>query len=121
LRRPATSPDPAHGVYLFGRDPGPFAWSHDWIRWPDFRTPADTQDAIVQLRSAFERARTERVESVCGGGSGRTGTALADLATLAGVEPTEAVRWVRSNSHPRAVETPWQRRWVIRAAQLTHQ
>ena len=27
--------------------------------------------------------------------------------------PDEAVAWVRERYHPRAVETPWQRRWVL--------
>jgi hypothetical protein len=47
---------------------------------------------------------------------GRTGTALAGIAVLAGIPPDEAVRWVRLHYHRRAVETPWQRRWVRRVA-----
>jgi hypothetical protein len=100
------------GVYLLGRDPGPFRWEHRWVRWPDFRTPASTPDAMAALREAYDRSATERVEVACGGGVGRTGTALAAIAVLAGVPPTEAVDWVRRHYNPRAVETPWQRRWV---------
>jgi protein-tyrosine phosphatase len=48
----------------------------------------------------------------CGGGIGRTGTALAALAVLDGLTPREALRWVRAGYHRRAVETPWQRRWL---------
>ena len=55
---------------------------------------------------------TERVEVACHGGHGRTGTALACLAILDGVRPAEAVRYVRQHYHPRAIETPWQRRYV---------
>jgi protein-tyrosine phosphatase len=55
----------------------------------------------------------ERVEIACGGGVGRTGTALAGMAVLAGVPRTEAVAWVRRRYNKRAVETPWQRRWVL--------
>jgi protein-tyrosine phosphatase len=105
---------PAFGVYLLGRDPGPFAWEHRWVRWPDFRTPSSTPHALDALREAFERSATERVEVACGGGIGRTGTALAAIAVLGGVPAGEAVAWVRANYHPRAVETPWQRRWVRR-------
>lgn len=43
---------------------------------------------------------------------GRTGTALACLAVLDGVPADEAVAFVRDGYHPRAVETPWQRRYV---------
>ena len=113
LRRPLPpGPAPAFGVYLLGRDPGRFDWEHRWVRWPDFRTPASTPDAVAALREAYERAATERVEVACGGGVGRTGTALAAIAVLAGVPRDQAVAWVRRAYERRAVETPWQRRWV---------
>jgi hypothetical protein len=38
----------------------------------------------------------------------------AALAVLAGVPASDAVEWVRRHHHRRAVETPWQRRWVRR-------
>ena len=114
LRRPLPGGQaPQFGVYLLGRDPGPFAWEHRWVRWPDFRTPASPDDALAALRDAYLRAATERVEMACGGGVGRTGTALAAVAVLAGVPPAEAVGWVRDRYDRRAVETPWQRRWVL--------
>ena len=113
LRRPVPEgPDPELGVYLVADEPGPFAWEHRWVRWPDFRLPADRDAALATLGEVHERAATERVELACGGGVGRTGTALAVLAVLSGVAPDEAVAWVRGAYHPRAVETPWQRRWV---------
>ena len=116
LRRPAPDgPPPALGVYLLARDPGPFPWEHRWVRWPDFRTPTSTPDALAALAEAHRRAATERVEVACGGGVGRTGTALAVLAVLSGVAPADAVAWVRRHYDPRASETPWQRRWVLAA------
>ena len=48
------------------------------------------------------------------GGHGRTGTALACLAVLDGVPNDRAVAYVREHYAPRAVETPWQRRFVAR-------
>jgi protein-tyrosine phosphatase len=57
------------------------------------------------------------VELACGGGVGRTGTALACLAVLDGVPADEAVDYVRRHYHPSAVETPWQRRFVRRFGQ----
>lgn len=60
------------------------------------------------------RVEAERVEVACGGGYGRTGTALACLAVLDGVPRSEAVAYVRGHYAPRAVETPWQRCFVSR-------
>jgi protein-tyrosine phosphatase len=68
------------------------------------------------LLESLRRAASERVEIACGGGRGRTGTALACLAILDGVPPAEAVTYVREHYHPRAVETPWQKRFVRRFA-----
>lgn len=48
------------------------------------------------------------------GGRGRTGTALVCLAVLDGVPVNEAVAFVRERYDARAVETPWQRRYVVR-------
>ncbi|MGE0512125.1 MAG: protein-tyrosine phosphatase family protein [Ilumatobacteraceae bacterium] len=119
LRRPLPAgPEPHFGVYLVGRDPGPFGWDHRWVRWPDFRTPSSSDDAVAALAAAYTRAENERVEVACGGGIGRTGTAQAAIAILAGVERSEAVHWVRPHYHRRAVETPWQRRWVENVATI---
>lgn len=57
---------------------------------------------------------TDRVEIACAGGRGRTGTALACLAIIDGVPAEDAVAFVRERYHRRAVETPWQRRYVRR-------
>jgi protein-tyrosine phosphatase len=105
-------PAPEFGLYLTGRDPGPFGWEHRWVKWPDFRLPTSRDDALDALRGAHQRAGDERVELACGGGVGRTGTAIAVLAVLSGVAPDAAVEWVRAHYESRAVETPWQRRWV---------
>jgi protein-tyrosine phosphatase len=108
-------PAPEWVLYLLGGRPAASPWPSRWIRWPDFWLPSDRRDA----RSAFEEAHRlaaagRRVEVACGGGIGRTGTALACIAQLAGVDPADAVGWTRRLYHPRAVETPWQRRYVRR-------
>ncbi|WP_460302901.1 protein phosphatase [Actinocorallia aurea] len=115
LRRPAPEGGqrPDFGVYLLGRAPRN-AWETRWVRCPDFRNPSDPADARAAFRLAYERAADRRVEVGCGGGVGRTGLALACLAVLDGVLPEEAVAYVRARYHPRAVETPWQRRFVRR-------
>ncbi|MYS95373.1 MULTISPECIES: hypothetical protein [Streptomyces] len=105
---------PSYGVYLLGRQPPGVPWEACWIRWPDFRLPSDRAAAREVLAEAWERAAGERVEIACGGGRGRTGTALACLAVLDGVPGEEAVAYVRRHYDRHAVETPWQRRFVRR-------
>ncbi|MEU3885932.1 protein phosphatase [Streptomyces sp. NPDC029041] len=114
LRHPLDpgEPLPAYGVYLLGRRPPEVSWESDWIRWPDFRLPVDRAAARAVLAEVWERAAGERVELACGGGRGRTGTALACLAVLDGVPGEEAVEYVRRHYDRHAVETPWQRRYV---------
>jgi protein-tyrosine phosphatase len=115
LRRPL--PDgavPELGVYLLGEPPDAVAWESVWVRWPDFRLPADPAAARDALAEAWRRADAERVEVACGGGRGRTGTALACLAVLDGVPAERAVAWVREHFDRHAVETPWQARFVRR-------
>ncbi len=114
LRRPLPpGPLPTFAVYLLGRPPPRVAWEHRWLRWPDFGLPHDRSAAREVLREAWVRAAGERVEIACGGGRGRTGTALACLAILDRVPATEAVGFVRRHYDRRAVETPWQR-WYVR-------
>ncbi|MEU5767937.1 protein phosphatase [Streptomyces asoensis] len=114
LRRPLdpVAPAPAFGVYLLGARPPSPPWESCWLRWPDFRLPADRARAREVLVQAWRRAADERVEIACHGGRGRTGTALACLAVLDGVPAREAVDFVRRHYDRRAVETPWQRRYV---------
>jgi len=112
LRRPRPDgPPPDFGVYLLGRAPE-IPWASTWVCWPDFRLPRDPEALRAALLEAHRRAATERVELACGGGRGRTGTALACLAVLDGVPAEEAVAYVRSRYDRRAVETPAQRRFV---------
>ena len=115
LRRPLLDGAlPDFGLYLLGKPPAHMRWETRWLRWPDFRLPVDQDDAREALREAWRRAEEERVEVACGGGRGRTGTALACLAVLDGVPAGEAVAFVRERYDARAVETPWQRRYVVR-------
>lgn len=117
LRRPLPpGPVPTFAVYLLGRRPPDTAWTGRWLRWPDFWLPSDRSQARIVLAEAWDRASTERVEIACGGGRGRTGTALACLAVIDGIPADQAVSFVRRNYHAHAVETPWQRHYVAHFA-----
>lgn len=119
LRKPVPGgPEPEFGLYLGSRrlrsrhQP---PWPHEWIDWPDFLLPRDSGLAVDRIRSLHNRARTgQRVEVACGGGVGRTGTVIACLAVLTGMSPADAITWTRRTYHHRAIETPWQRRWIGR-------
>jgi len=111
-RRLSDPASPADFALILARGPAP-DWPHRRIRWPDLGVPTDRADALDALHEAHRRALAgQRVEVACRGGIGRTGTALAALAILDGLSPRDALSWVRGTYHPRAVETPWQRRWL---------
>lgn len=115
LRYPLPSgPEPDFGLYLLGKPPPEPAWEQRWLRWPDFRLPKDRAQAVADFAEALRRSGTQRVEVACGGGRGRTGTALACIAVLDGVPAEAAVGYVREHYAKHAVETPWQRRYVAR-------
>jgi protein-tyrosine phosphatase len=103
---------PTYALYLLGREPHAQPWPSRWLRWPDFRVPTDRADAADALREAYARLTDDRVEVACGGGRGRTGTALACLVALDTGSTAGAVEHVRSHYDRHAVETPGQRRYV---------
>jgi len=99
------------GLYMHDAwDP---SWDYERIDWPDFGLPTNAEAAASAIEDAFARARSgEAVEVGCAGGLGRTGTVLACMAILAGVEPEQAVAWIRANYRAEAVETEAQADWV---------
>lgn len=135
LRRgtPAPDPPPQFGLYLLGHPPerpglygrylvGLRPWTPPWpyerVDWPDFSAPRRPGEATDQLRATLARIeRGERVEIACGGGRGRTGTALAALAVLQGMSPAQAVGWVRAAYAAGAVESRAQHRFLHRIAE----
>lgn len=114
LRQPAPAgADPTFGLYLGVRYQP--EWEHSAVDWPDFWLPRQPLEVAHLLRRAHEQARDGgRVEIACLGGCGRTGTAIAAMAILAGVDSDLAVSWARRHYDRHAVEAPWQRRWVRR-------
>ena len=80
---------------------------------PSFGVPEDPTVLVAALRALLDRARDgEQVEAGCLGGHGRTGTASACLAVLAGEPAGGAVAWVRGTYCDQAVETPEQAAFV---------
>jgi protein-tyrosine phosphatase len=115
LRQPLPAgQEPDFGLYLQGGEPSPVSWESRWVLWRDFWLPSDRERFVDDLRELLERAPSERVEIACTGGFGRTGTALSCLAVLDGVPNDRAVAYVREHYSHRAVETPWQKRFVAR-------
>ena len=113
LKRPLPGgQSPEFGLYLTTRRPARTSWPSRWLRWPDFWLPVDRGDAVQAIREAWSRAELQRVEIACGGGVGRTGTALSCLAVVDGLSGGDAVTLVRERYCKRAVETPWQRGFV---------
>lgn len=90
-----------------------------WICWPDFGLPIDRPAAAKALVDAWARSAGERVDVTCRGGRGRTGTALACIAVIDGMDPTAALALVRHQYDSRAAETPWQRRYIRTFAAAT--
>ncbi len=106
---------PDHGLYLDRRWQPP--WPHDHLDWPDFGVPDERAPVLTALRSLLARAQAgEQLELGCLGGHGRTGTALAVLAVLAGQPRHTAVDWVRTHYCPAAVETTAQEEFVAGSA-----
>lgn len=106
---------PDFGLYLDPRWQPP--WDHDQLDWPDFGVPEDPAAIRAGLLDLLARARQGKsVELGCLGGHGRTGTALAILATLTGQPADDAVAWVRAHYCPEAVETVEQYDYVARVA-----
>ncbi|HEX2155905.1 MAG TPA: protein phosphatase [Actinomycetes bacterium] len=86
------------------------------------RPPYPERPAAPPARAAVAPARGRRAGGAASGGDGQTmtgdgwadETALAALAVLDGLSPRQAVGWVRAGFRRRAVETPWQRRWLAK-------
>lgn len=107
-------PKPDFGLYLAT------SWASNadclahYINWTDMGLPTiDWNVVIWAIEQAFESAKTINVEVGCVGGHGRTGTVLACMATLAGVKPGNAVKWVRKHYCEHAVESDDQA-WFVK-------
>lgn len=109
---------PDFGLYLGtaqlrARHEPELTWQHGWVPWHDFGLPLSHWVAARCITDLHDRSRSgQAVEVACEGGIGRTGTAIACMATLAGMGASEAIAWVREYYHRDAIETPAQQDWV---------
>ena len=67
-------------------------------RWPDFWIPVNGPRTRSVLETALKKARNSRVDITCGGGIGRTGTALACIAVLDGIDSASAVAFIEKTT-----------------------
>jgi hypothetical protein len=102
-------PERAFGLYLDQH--WALTWPAELVAWPDVGVPEEPEVAAVQVAAAFDRARRgELVEVGCLGGRGRTGTALACTAILAGVAPSKAVAGCAGRTGRRPSRRPSRKR-----------
>ena len=85
---------------------------------PDFGLPdeAGLRALLTDMLEAMRAAPDGAYHIGCKAGLGRTGTAMACLAILAGVAEGDPVAWLRAAYHPEAIETPAQEDFVRRFA-----
>jgi hypothetical protein len=104
-------PVPDFGLYLASSwKPASLAY---YLDWPDYGIPTWYEVAYQSIQDAYGLAEGGSfVEVGCIGGHGRTGTAVACMAIIAGVPTCEAVEWVRKNYCEHAIESEKQEWWV---------
>jgi protein-tyrosine phosphatase len=94
------------------------AWQLDV---PDFGLPdeAGLRAVLADMLEAMRTAPDGAYHIGCKAGLGRTGTAMACLAILAGAVEGDPVAWLRAAYHPEAIETPAQEAFVRGFARAT--
>ena len=85
---------------------------------PDFGLPdeAALRAALTAMLAALRAAPDGTYHIGCKAGLGRTGTAMACLAIMAGAVEGDPVAWLRAAYNPEAIETPAQEDFVRRFA-----
>ncbi|MCA3279698.1 MAG: protein tyrosine phosphatase [Roseomonas sp.] len=85
---------------------------------PDFGLPdeAGLRAVLTQMLTEMRAAPDDAFHIGCKAGLGRTGTAMACLAILAGAAEGDPVAWLRAAYNAEAIETPAQEEFVRRFA-----
>ena len=105
---------PSFGLYLSAAARQPSSGKAAGSAGPTSGCQRIAQRPSRRCAKGWTGRAAKRVEVACGGGKGRTGTALALLAVMDGLPAELAVAYVRERYSAHAVETPWQRRFVAR-------
>ena len=110
-------PEGARGLCLEARAArsAEAAWRLDV---PDFGLPDEAALRVVlqQMLAEMRAAPDGAYHIGCKAGLGRTGTAMACLALMAGAVEGDPVAWLRAAYNPEAIETPEQEDFVRRFA-----
>ncbi len=110
-------PDGARGLCLEAR--AARVAEAEWqLDVPDFGLPdeAGLRTVLADMLEAMRAAPDGAYHIGCKAGLGRTGTAMACLAIMAGVVQGDPVAWLRAAYNPEAIETPEQEDFVRRFA-----
>ncbi|MCA3325117.1 MAG: hypothetical protein INF75_00935 [Roseomonas sp.] len=110
-------PDGARGLCLEAR--AERVAEAEWqLDVPDFGLPdeAALRTVLTQMLAAMRAAPDGAFHIGCKAGLGRTGTAMACLAILAGAVEGDPVAWLRTAYNAEAIETPAQEDFVRRFA-----
>lgn len=88
-------------------------WRAEFITWDDFGIPSAYEAAFDAIEYAYDLAEAGKlVEVGCMGGHGRTGTILACMAVLDGLDHKDAIAFIRSRFCKDAIETAEQE-WYV--------
>lgn len=112
-KRKDDNEQPERGLYF------DWSWKPDWrselALWPDFSVPTNLKATAEAIKEFYLLANHgKKIEIGCIGGHGRTGTALACMAILAGVPAAQAGNWVKTNYCKEAIESQiqwWYIKW----------
>lgn len=98
------------GLDIPGLDNGPAVVL---FQWPDYNVPRSMREFVGLATWTLEQIQAKRmVETGCFASHGRTGTMLACLLVLKGMEATAAIAQVRREHCDSAVEVASQVEWV---------
>ncbi len=116
LRAYPMGPPPTFGVYLLGKPASLVAWESRWVRWPDLWLPSDPADAGPPCRRRGNARPPSGSNLPAAAAAGAPGRHWPASRSSTACPPPRRSSYVREHYDRRAVETPWQKRFVARFA-----
>ena len=122
LRHPLPA-GPAAGVRRLSAGPAAagVGWESRWVRWPDFRLPSDRPRSGEVLPELAIGRRSSGWRSPAAAVAGAPAPRWPAWPSWTGCRPARRSRSSARHYDPRAVETPWQRRYVRKFLRLARQ